>query len=374
MLFKGLAVSALAAGAVAQDLTTLLSSQPSLSNLTTYLGLFPNLVQTLSSLTNITLLAPNNAAFSKLLNSSAGAALLSNDTSAIQALFTYHVLNGSYSNFSSMPAFVPTLLTPGMYANVTGGQRVEALSSGNSTSFISGALMNSTSTGMAMNFSGGVVHVVDEVLTIPLNVSSTAIAANLTAIAGALTEANLVNTVDTLQDVTIFAPNNEAFQRIGSAIPNLTTEQLTSILTYHVVQGTVGYSTALTNMSLATVQGNNVTITVRGDEVFVNSARVVVPNVLVANGVVHVIDNVLNPNNATATAGPSSSGAPAFSGAMSTSVIGITSGVATPTASAATESAPGATGASTSNPANPMRTGAVGAAALFGGAALVMNM
>jgi uncharacterized surface protein with fasciclin (FAS1) repeats len=173
-----------------------------------------------------------------------------------------------------------------------------------------------------MNFSGGAVHMIDSVLIIPQNVSETAIQLNLTAAAGALTSASLVETVDHLTDVTVFVPNNAAFAAIGSALPNLTMEQLTSILQYHVIQGVVGYSTGLQNgTSLMTVQGNNVTITVDDADVFVNSAKVIVADVLVANGVVHVIDNVLNPNNATATANPDAqeSGSPAFGGASSAS-------------------------------------------------------
>ncbi|OCT46610.1 Stabilin-2 [Cladophialophora carrionii] len=376
MLFKSLAISALAAGALAQDLTTLLANTTELSNLTTYLGLFPDLVGQLSSSQNITLLAPNNEAFSRFLNSSAGAALAQNDTDLIQGLFTYHVLEGAYPNFTDVQ-FIPTLLQPPQFTNVTGGQVVQAVPGDNSTAFFSGLLNNASSTGAPLNYSGGVIHIIDEVLIIPQNVSETAIQANLTAVAGALTSADLVETVDYLTDVTVFAPNNAAFEAIGSALPNLTTEDLTSILQYHVIQGTVGYSNQLQNGSLMTVQGNNVTIAVVDGEVFVNSARVVVADVLVANGVVHVIDNVLNPNNATATADPSQeTGAPAFSGASSASSVPFTSNVPTPTASAATESAPGATGASSSSSAAamPMKTGAVGAAALFGGAALVMNM
>lgn len=379
MLFKSLAVSALASAALAQDLTTLLANQTELSNLTTYLGLFPDLVGTLSSLQNITLLAPNNAAFGRLLNSSAGAAITNNETSLIEALFTYHVLNGSYSNFSEI-SFVPTLLQSPQYTNVTGGQVVQVVPGDNSTAFFSGLLNNASTTGSPLNFTGGVIHIIDEVLIIPQNVSETAIQSNLTSVAGALMAADLVDTVDGLTDVTIFAPSNEAFEAIGSALPNLTTEDLTSILQYHVVQGTVGYSTLLGNISLPTVQGTNVTITVIDDAVFVNSARVILADVLVANGVVHVINNVLNPMNATATANPSeATGAPAFSGASSASggAVPFTSGVPTPTASAATESAPGATATASSSSADaavPMKTGAVAAAALFGGAALVMNM
>jgi uncharacterized surface protein with fasciclin (FAS1) repeats len=56
------------------------------------------------------------------------------------------------------------------------------------------------------------------------------------------------------------------------------------------VNGTVGYSSLLSNTTLATLGGGSVTITVAGGSVFVNSARVVMPNALVAGGVVHVID------------------------------------------------------------------------------------
>jgi uncharacterized surface protein with fasciclin (FAS1) repeats len=141
-----------------------------------------------------------------------------------------------------------------------------------------------------VNFTGGVIHIIDTVLTLPISDAATALAANLTSLAGALTSANLVSTVDNLSDVTIFAPSNAAFQSIGSVVGNLSTAELTGILEYHVVQGTVGYSSLLGNASIATVQGENVTITVEDGSVFVNSAKVIIPNVLVSNGVVHVID------------------------------------------------------------------------------------
>lgn len=72
---------------------------------------------------------------------------------------------------------------------------------------------------------------IDTVLTLPMNVSTTAIAANLTAAAGALTATDLVDTVDTAQSITIFVPNNEAFQAIGNLLPTLSNEALMDILT-----------------------------------------------------------------------------------------------------------------------------------------------
>lgn len=383
MLFKGLTLSALAGAVLAQqatpDLVTLLSNQTELSNLTSYLQLFPDFTGQLGGLQNITLLAPNNAAFANLLNSSAGAALVNGETDLITALFSYHVINGTYANLTE-EEFLPTLLQPPQFANVTGGQRVAVYQDGDVTTFVSGLLSTANLTGEPLNFTGGVVHIIDNVLLIPQNLSETATQLNLTAAAGALTEADLVESVDHIADSTFFVPSNEAFARIGSALPNLTTEQLTSILTYHVVNGTVGYSNLLENgTQLPTLQGANVTITVEeSGSVFVNGAKVVIPDVLVANGVVHVIDNVLNPENSTQTApeGDSESGTPAFEGASSASDIPFTSGAPQPTSTIATENAPGATAASSSSAGAgvPMQTGAMGAAALFGGAALVLNL
>lgn len=135
------------------------------------------------------------------------------------------------------------------------------------------------------------MHIIDKVLTIPLNVSASAAAAGLSALVGALQAEKLTQTVDELKNVTIFAPENSAFQAIGSALGNLTADQLSGILEYHVLNGTLAYSTDLKNDTQYTsVDGRNITVRIENGSVFVDSARVVTPNVLVANGVVHVID------------------------------------------------------------------------------------
>jgi len=392
MRFSSLLTASMASVVAGQGLTQTLMDQPSLSNLTTYLNLFPTLLNELSSMSNITLLAPSNMAFETALNSSTGAAFTANNTDVISALFSYHVLNGSYTNFSTMPEFVHTALMPGMYANVTGGQAVEALTSSNmsnaTTTFYSGLLQNSTvATNGTFNFTGGVVHVVDHFLVMPENLTNTAVQLNLRSAVGALTVAGLADAVDTMMDATFFVPDNAAFQAIGSALATSTPQELARILQYHVVNGTVGYSSMLTNGStLTTMDGIPVTITIQDSEIFVNSARVVTQDVLVANGVMHVIDGVLNPGNRTASAQPTASTqAPAFSGASSASDTPFTSGVASattsvntegPTSAASAAATGGSSGSSSSSSggAMPLKTGAVGAAALFGGAAAIMNL
>lgn len=248
-----------------------------------------------------------------------------------------------------------------------------------------------------LNFSGGVVHVIDGVLTIPPNVTTTATEANLTAFLGAVEATNLTSAVNTTPDLTIFAPNNAAFQNISSALGNLTVEQAASILEYHVINGTVAYSSTLSNGSVPTLGGGNLTITITDGEVFVNRARVVNADILLQNGVLHVIDSVLNPNDTTAANSSSEAGG-AFSGASSGSDVPYTSNVPTPsstnaalatTTDAVASGYPTRTGmigqnsagnpsataerSSSSSAGAAMPTGAMGAAALFGGAAWVAN-
>ena len=232
------------------------------------------------------------------------------------------------------------------------------------------------------------IHVIDRVLTVPLNVTYTAVAANKTAFVGALQEVGdpeLLDTVDNTPDVTIFAPTNEAFQAIGSTLANISTEDLADTLTYHVVAGTVGYSSTLENgTSLETANGENITITVVDGDIFVNSAQVVLPDLLVANGVVHCIDNVLNPANATAAPDEEDDAQePAFSDATSATEIPFTSSVTAPSSviPSPTGGAGGGGGGDSEESgegedsmAVSAKGASMGMAALFGGIVALYNM
>jgi uncharacterized surface protein with fasciclin (FAS1) repeats len=102
------------------------------------------LVASLASATNITILAPNNDALSKFLNSPAGGAAAGN-ADLVTALLTYHVINGTYpaSAFTNSSAFLPTLLTNETFTNVTGGQRVGGMLNGTEVVITSGLLSKS---------------------------------------------------------------------------------------------------------------------------------------------------------------------------------------------------------------------------------------
>jgi len=380
MLFKSLPILAIAGQAFAQNTPSLaqaLNSSSDLSQLSSVLQLNPSLVQALSGAQNITILAPSNRAFSAIPNETL-TGLLGN-SGLIAAILQYHVLNGTYraDQVTNTSTFIPTLLTNPLFTNVTGGQRVNAVRRNGNVTFFSGLLDNSTVSQANVNFTGGVIHVIDRLLTLPVTAAETLSAANLTSLRGAVVAQNLTNAVNNSPNLTIFAPNNAAFQAIGSGLANLTSEQITDVLTYHVINGTLGYSSGLKNGTvLKAANGKDLTITINDGRVFVNSARVVVPDVLIANGVVHVIDAVLNPTNATIANPSAMSGSPAYSGASSVSNAPFTSGQPTPSrtiAGAATSAAANPSGSasrSSTAGAAPMKTGVVGMGALFGAAAV----
>ena len=154
MQFIHLSLLALASSVFAQDnsndtqsLNATLSGNDQLSNLTSFLSIDPRLLETLSQANNITILAPSNDAFTEFASTDTGRDVASNP-GLLAALLQYHVLNGTFqsSQVSNTSTFIPTLLTNETYANVTGGQVVEAIQVGNETVFYSGLLQNTTVT------------------------------------------------------------------------------------------------------------------------------------------------------------------------------------------------------------------------------------
>jgi uncharacterized surface protein with fasciclin (FAS1) repeats len=116
----------------------------------------------------------------------------------------------------------------------------------------------------------------------------------------AVEAAGLVETLKGEGPFTVFAPTDEAF----AALPEGTVEdlllpenkdQLTAILTYHVVPGKVMSGDLTDGMTAATIEGSDVTIMTEGG-VMVNDASFVQPDIEASNGVIHVIDKVIMPD------------------------------------------------------------------------------
>ncbi len=124
----------------------------------------------------------------------------------------------------------------------------------------------------------------------------------VSTLVAAVTQAGLVDTLnDTSTEFTVFAPSNDAFAKIPEADLNAllaNQEQLTSILTLHVVPGQRLSAEELAAMgTVPTVNGQEITLAVEGGNLMVNGqASVICPNVQTANATVHIIDTVLTPS------------------------------------------------------------------------------
>jgi uncharacterized surface protein with fasciclin (FAS1) repeats len=138
---------------------------------------------------------------------------------------------------------------------------------------------------------------------------ATAAASNplLTTLVQAATAANLVDSLNGQQDITVLAPANAAFQAVPADQLNAVVAdvpQLTSILTHHVIQGRLspdrlaGQQTTLNNDTV-TIEGSGENFTISGDQTVTGQpATVICGNVQTANATVYIIDQVLKPQSA----------------------------------------------------------------------------
>lgn len=123
---------------------------------------------------------------------------------------------------------------------------------------------------------------------------------DLSTLVTAVSTAKLGDTLQGDGPFTVFAPTNAAFKELGdeqvqSLLEPENRDQLTKVLTYHVVPGTLTAADLSDGQKLETVAGETLTVKVDGGTVMVDDASVVQPDVEASNGVVHVIDSVLTP-------------------------------------------------------------------------------
>lgn len=126
-----------------------------------------------------------------------------------------------------------------------------------------------------------------------------------TTLVAAVKAAGLVDTLEGKGPFTVFAPTNEAFNKLPAGTVDTLVKpenkaKLTKILTYHVVPGKLEASDLTDGKKLKTVEGEELTVKKSGSDVMIvdakgGSAKVTIPNVNQSNGVIHVIDTVLMP-------------------------------------------------------------------------------
>lgn len=165
-----------------------------------------------------------------------------------------------------------------------------------------------------------------------MNIVETAIDAGaFTTLVAAVDAAGLVETLSGEGPFTVFAPTDDAF----AALPAGTVESLladpsgalTDILLYHVVSGKALSTDLSDGMTIETVGGGTLTVTISDGKVMINDAMVVTADIMASNGVIHVIDTVLLPS---AGAAPEATATPAAEEEMhEPEMLPVTGGSAT---------------------------------------------
>ena len=123
---------------------------------------------------------------------------------------------------------------------------------------------------------------------------------DLSVLVQAVQKAGLVDELSADGPLTVFAPTNQAFHNLFRAlgvrgIDDLTAEQLTPILLYHVIAARVLSTELSDGQTAGTLFGNDVTVSKQGDVIKINDSKVIAPDNIATNGVVHIIDQVLIP-------------------------------------------------------------------------------
>merc|ERR1711935_683340 len=239
------------------------------------MGIKADLVSPLNNTQGITVFAPTNDAFAALDEDVVANLETKAWSTHLQDVLLYHVL----------PDEVPSSGVNGDGISVNDGSEVVVPDVG---------------------ADNGVIHAIDNVL-IPSWVSTSIVDRaigneDLSTLVDLVGKAGLDTTLSGDGPFTVFAPTNDAFVKLlGENVDtgDLNVDLVTSILMYHVVSGIYSAADVANGVSLTTVQGDDISFSVMGDTKMVNGNTIVATDILANNGIVHIIDGVLEP---TATA------------------------------------------------------------------------
>jgi transforming growth factor-beta-induced protein len=291
------------------------TTTPAVSSLVAALGLAdgaspsPALIAALDndSAAAVTVFAPTNDAFTGLVN-----ALKGND-------------NGVGSGITALTSFTPTQLIPVLKYHVatakylftavpTAATKIDTLG-GRTLVQRTGAAVKVDGANVAIAnllASNGVIHVIDGVL-LP---SITDLATTTPAVSSLVAALQLADTGtpspglvaafdnDSAAKVTVFAPTNDAFTALvtalnGSGISALTSfrpDQVLPVLAYHVATANYYAAQVPTAATGIATLGGELTVQRTGNAVKVDAADVVIANLFTSNGTVHVVNQVLLPS------------------------------------------------------------------------------
>lgn len=274
---------------------------------------------------NWTIFAPSDAAFKAV------AANVSSDANSFANILAYHIVSG---NFTGLTATFPnvtlgrTLLSNSSLVSLEGNKsQVVAWTNENGTIQVLNQTPN-ISVQNVTTFQNLLIYVINGVLEPPGPISTVLTKENLTilnTLVSKLSANSSSNSTGTTwatilegdKGITIFAPNDAALSAAASTISSLPNTSVANVLENHVINGTTIYSPSLSaSPNLTSASGETLSFMTNATGTFVisgsSTARIIKTDVLLKNGVVHIIDAVLV-NTASNTAAASSAFASATS-------------------------------------------------------------
>jgi len=243
------------------------------------------LTSTLKYKGDFTVFAPTDDAFAALPQGLLG----SLSEAQLTEILTYHVLSGEI--------FADQLNAEQAPASLEGGE-VFVTKDGNGDVTVNGSSSVVTAD---VDVSNGVIHAIDQVI-LPDAYGTVVDAAskryNFETLVSAVVDAGLAGALsDTEASYTVFAPTDEAFAAVESVVNSLSTQQLATVLSYHVLPVEVASGDLAAEQAPASLTDEAVYVTAADGNVTVNgSASVVEADIMTNNGTIHAIDEVILPN------------------------------------------------------------------------------
>ncbi|MDE0917949.1 MAG: fasciclin domain-containing protein [Flavobacteriales bacterium] len=250
--------------------------------------------ETLSSEGTFTVFAPTDDAFS-VIPENVLESLLADPSGDLTQILLNHVVSS---------VAMSTDLSDGMMIETLQGSEVMV-------SITDGVVMIDNATVIVADImaDNGVVHVIDAILQpeMPTNTVFDIIAASEVhnTLETAIVAAGLDGTLASEGPFTVFAPTDDAFSLVPANVLETLladpTGLLTQILLNHVVSGTALSTDLSDGMMIETLQGSEVMVSITDGVVMIGNATVIVADITADNGVVHVIDAILQPEMPTNT-------------------------------------------------------------------------
>ena len=270
----------------AQSVYQFIASSPNHTTLTAAINA-AGIEATLSGAGTFTVFAPTDDAFVSALTELGLTAEELLASEGLADILTYHVLGSTVLSTDLENGITPTPLNDTNTIKVTVGG--------------SGVFVNQAQvTGPDNETGNGVVHVTDGVILSTETVVDVALSTGVhgTLVAAVIAAELLPALTNPFADFTVFAPTDDAFAEIPTSVLDALLEDptgdLKQILLYHVV-GAVAMSTDLSDGDVfQTLQGDDVTVNIDNSVVMINESTVTAADNEADNGVVHVIDLVLN--------------------------------------------------------------------------------